>query len=480
MNKTGGPGQLIVVSNRLPVTVRPAHEATRLQNSDGGLVKALAPILRQTGGCWVGWIGCDHDEALAASLTSLHENYSLQPVCLTSAEKASYYDGFSNEVVWPLFHGLPSRCRFSSEYWCGYRSANRKFADAVERVARAEDVIWVHDYHLMMQAEILRTRRLGSHLAYFHHIPFPAPDVFEKLPWRNEILQALMHFHSIGFQTSRDQNNFVACLRRCLPGLRVSHAGNRVTVARDGLSATIGTYPISVDYESISAEGSESSTVDLAEMIRTRLGGTRVILGVDRLDYTKGIPERLTAFQTLLERYPELRGGVTFLQFVVPSRETIQEYKELKVRIEILVSEINGQYSIPGWVPVHYFYRSVVHSELIALYRAADVALVTPLKDGMNLIAKEFCASRADSQGVLVLSEFAGAADELKCGALLLNPYDAESVASALRKALQMSAHEQRSRMNAMRSHIRAHDVFEWARSFKIYDRLAVTEAACG
>ena len=473
-------GQLIVVSNRLPVTVRRTHAATSLQSSDGGLVSALVPILRQTGGCWVGWTGCDHDKEFAASLTSFHENYSLQPVCLTDAEKASYYVGFSNEVVWPLFHGLPSRCRFNAEYWNGYRSANNKFADAVERVAGADDVIWVHDYHLMMQAEILKARRLGGHLAYFHHIPFPAPDVFEKLPWRNEILQALLHFHSIGFQTSRDRNNFVACLRRCLAGLRVSHAGNRVVVERNGLSSIIGTYPISVDFESLAREASEPSTVGLAEMIRTKLGGTRVILGVDRLDYTKGIPERLTAFQTLLERYPDLHGHVTFMQFVVPSREEIPEYKELKLHVEMLVSKINGQYSIPGWVPVHYFYRSVARSELIALYCAADVALVTPLKDGMNLIAKEFCASRADSQGVLVLSEFAGAADELKCGALLLNPYDAESVASALRKALRMSAHEQRSRMNAMRSYIRAHDVFEWARSFKIYDKLVVTEAACG
>jgi trehalose 6-phosphate synthase len=390
------------------------------------------------------------------------KTYSLQPVFLTAAEKASFYHGFSNEIIWPLFHGLPSRCRFSSEYWNGYSSANEKFAAAVERIAQPHDFIWVHDYHLMMQAQVLRARGMRQHLAYFQHIPFPAPDVFEHLPWREEILRALMQFDSIGFQTGRDRNNFVACLTRWLPEL-------------EGQDAITGTYPISVDFESLSTEASQRLVSASAESVRRKLGTTRMILGIDRLDYTKGIPERLCAFQTLLERRPEWRGKVTFLQFVVPSREAIPEYKELRKRIENSVSKINGQHSIPGWVPVHYFYRSIAHEDLMTLYRAADVALVTPLKDGMNLVAKEFCAARPDLQGVLILSEFAGAADELKCGALIVNPHDAESLASALQTAFQMPEHERRTRMQAMRSHIRTHDVFYWANSFKIFDKLAST-----
>jgi alpha,alpha-trehalose-phosphate synthase [UDP-forming] len=462
--------RLIVVSNRLPITVESSNGALQVHQSDGGLVNALVPILERTGGCWIGWTGGDDGENRNPIFTSAGETYAVEPVFLTAAEKSAYYDGFSNEIVWPLFHGLPSRCRFSSAYWNGYCIANGRFADVVQRVAQCNDFVWVHDYHLMILAGALRNRGLEQRLGYFHHIPFPSPDIFETLPWRENVLNGLLQFNSIGFQTENDRNNFLACLKRYLPNVRISDIGNGVLARNQAACTKIGVYPISVDYETLAAESSQPSISALAKTIRSRLGDTRILLGVDRLDYTKGIPERLASFQTVLSRNPELCGKVALLQFVVPSREDIPEYTNLKLRIETLASKINGQYGVPGWTPVQYFHRSVPRNELIALYRLADAALVTPLKDGMNLVAKEFCAARIDSKGVLVLSEFAGAAEELKCGALLVNPHDTDVVAAVIRNALQMREREQRVRMDAMRSHIRTHNVFAWARSFDIDD----------
>ncbi len=460
------PGRLILVSNRLPVRTERIEGENRLHHSSGGLVPALVPILRENGGCWVGWTGTDYDETVSDLVKRSVQDYALEPVFLTPHEEVGYYRGFSNEILWPLFHNLPSRCHFSASYWNAYCQVNEKFADVVDRISQQNDFIWVHDYHLILQARALRGRGLGQHVAYFHHVPFPAPDTFEILPWRNEILESLMHFNTVGFQTLRDRNNFIECLRHFMPGVRVRHdTAETATVSADDQCATVGAYPISINYEDF-ASAADPAVTAMARTIRNRLGDVRLILGVDRLDYTKGIPERLIAFQELLEQHPELRGRVTMLQIAVPSREDIPEYIQLKLRIETAVGKINGQYGVPGWIPVQYFHRSISRAELIAFYRAADVALVTPLKDGMNLIAKEFCASRTDSQGVLILSEFAGAAEELKCGALLVNPYHAELVAEVILRALRMSEAEQRMRMNALRSQIELYDVFRWARSF--------------
>jgi len=462
-----GHGRLVVVSNRLPIRIETTETGKRVYPSCGGLVSALVPILRESGGCWVGWTGTDYDETLPELFRGQcqDQQFSFEPVFLTAAERSHYYRGFSNEIIWPLFHDLPSRCQFNPAHWNVYDKVNGKFADAVERVAEIDDVIWVHDYHLMLLAGVLRARGLRHRLAYFHHIPFPSPDIFEMLPWRVEVLRALMNFNILGFQSQRDQRNFVACLRRCLPAVRISQRGEAFLARTENLSATIGTYPIGIDYEGFAAEASDSAVVSAADMIQRKLG-TRMILGIDRLDYTKGIPERLIAFQTLLEINPGLRGQITMAQIVVPSREDIPEYEQLRLRIETLISKINGEYGNPGWVPIHYFYRSLSKSELIAFYRAADIALVTPLKDGMNLVAKEFCACRVDNTGVLVLSEFAGAADKLKCGALLVNPHDTDKVAAVLETALRMREFEQYTRMHNMRSQVRRHDVFRWSRSF--------------
>jgi alpha,alpha-trehalose-phosphate synthase [UDP-forming] len=461
-----GQRRLVVVSNRLPVTIEAAEDQNRLRPSCGGLVSALIPILDRSGGCWVGWTGTDQSDLVAASVSDwcAEKNYSFAPVFLNAAERSDYYHGFSNEIIWPLFHGLTSRCQFSSRYWNAYTRVNEKFSAAVSRIAKAGDFIWVHDYHLMLMAQSLRRRGLRHRLAYFHHIPFPCPDIFETLPWRKEVLRALMHFNVIGFQTARDRRNFIACLQHCLPGVRVSRTNqeDHLLVRAGSDYASVGTYPISIDYEAFAQVGLENT----GDSTASDLSGTRVVLGVDRLDYTKGIPERLMAFQELLKRRPELRGQVTMTQIVVPSRETIPEYRQLRLCIETMVSKINGEFSIPGWIPIHYYYRAFSRPELIRFYRAAHVAAVTPLRDGMNLVAKEFCASRVDKRGVLVLSEFAGAADELKDGALLVNPHDTEALAATFDVALQMEESEQGARMEAMQSHLRTHDVFRWSELF--------------
>lgn len=466
--------RLIVVSNRLPVTLANTPAGFVAQRSAGGLVSALLPVIGQNGGWWVGWTGTECDsptayhgavrEALAACSPELPAG-SLVPLFLTENEKECFYRGCANEIIWPLFHDLTSRCVFNPAYWSTYCAVNDKFAAAVASVSHANDVVWVHDYHLMMLAEALVRRELRLRLAYFHHIPFPSPDIFEKLPWRKEILRGLLQFHTLGFQTKRDRNNFLDCVRRGLGEVKQAELGSKVLVQAEGRSAFVGAYPISIDFQQFSAEATHPSVALAAQAIRQRHGGAGLILGVDRLDYTKGIVERMQAFELLLSSHPELRGRVTLAQITVPSREDIPEYQRLKSSIEEIVGRINAVYGTADWVPVNHIYGSVSRRELLAWYRAAAVALVTPLNDGMNLVAKEFCASRVDEAGSLVLSEFAGAAQELSQGALLVNPYDSEGIVAAILQGLRMSLSEQRRRIKAMRAQVREHDVFRWADS---------------
>jgi trehalose 6-phosphate synthase len=451
-----GLANLVVVSNRLPITIEKSEGAVSLRKSTGGLVSALTPILENGGGTWVGWTGTEYDPQAVRLVERACQGrrYFFEPIFLTSAERSSFYHGFSNEILWPLFHGLSSRCQFDSSYWSVYCQANQKFAAAVEAVAQSESFVWVHDYHLMMLPRLIRAREMKQKLGYFHHIPFPPPDVFAALPWRAEILNALMACDIIGFQTQRDRRNFIECVREFLQLARIDNNVEKIIAC-----------PVSINFEEFAEAAMRPGIVAASASIKRQLR-TRLILGLDRLDYTKGITERLSAFQELLECNPNLHGKITMVQVVVPSREGLAEYEQLRLRIETLVSKINGRYSTPGWTAVQYFYRTIPRDELLAFYRAADVALITPLRDGMNLVAKEFCAARSDNAGVLVLSEFAGAADELKPGALIVNPYDTRAVASAIKQALCMNDREQAIRMERMRSHIRANDLFQWSRTF--------------
>jgi trehalose 6-phosphate synthase len=439
------------------------------KQGSGGLVTALAPVLSRRRGVWIGWPGTTGRADVEGALNRASDGtgYSLSPVMLTREEIDDYYYGFSNEIIWPLFHGFETRCRFRPAYWKRYLEVNEKFARSVKEHGLANDYVWVQDYHLMLVGHFLKSLGTNRHTGFFLHIPFPPVDTFMKLPWRSQLLEALLDYELLGFQTARDRRNFIRALNEVHDQeIRVRGRGTTISVSAGDGARRAGVFPISIDYGDFAGRAESETVSAKARHIRDSLGARHVVLGVDRLDYTKGIPERLEAFATLLRKHPGLRGKTVLVQVVVPSRQDVSEYRSLRSEIEQLVGKINGKYTSRGWVPVHFLYRSMERDELIAHYRAADIGLVTPLRDGMNLVAKEYCACSVEEDGVLVLSEFAGATAELQRGGLLVNPYDVEGTADALHDAVRMSTAERRQRMGRMRKTIRKRDIFRWTDSF--------------
>jgi alpha,alpha-trehalose-phosphate synthase [UDP-forming] len=462
--------RLVVVSNRLPFAFERDESGRWIgREGAGGLISALLPVLSDRGGVWIGWPGTaetgrDLEEAVAQA--GREAGYALRAVVLEAEEVNNFYHGFSNEVIWPLFHDLQSLCCFDPVYWRTYQQVNRKFAAAVLDSCGTEDFIWVHDYHLMNVALEAKAKGCGARIGFFLHIPFPSPDIYLKLPWRLPLLQALLEYDLIGLQTPRDRRNFVQCLRLLIGDVEVHGKGNVISVTHQAHTTRVGSFPISIDYAAFLHQAEAPGVAARAAEFHRLLPNRKLILGVDRLDYTKGIPQRLQSFRNALDRYPQLRERISLIQVVVPSRVDIPEYYDLKVQIEQLVGEINGSFMRPGgWVPVWYVYSSLTRNDLLAYYRAADIALITPLKDGMNLVAKEYCAC-SEENCVLILSEFAGAAQQLQRGALLVNPYDIEGVADAIYRAYVMSEEERRGRMRSMRRAVREYDIFWWLDAF--------------
>jgi trehalose 6-phosphate synthase len=468
--------RLIVVSNRLPLVFKKTAEGKwHAESGSGGLVSALVPVLRNRGGTWIGWPGSaepegemrgELDEALAEA--SSEAGYALKPVSLTAEDVRDFYLGFSNEVIWPLFHDLPSLCNFEPVYWHSYQSVNRKYAQAiVDNGVSDADFVWVHDYHLMNVALELRAKGCHARTGFFLHIPFPPPDLFLKMPWCAQVIAALLSFDLVGFQTLRDRRNFIGCVRALDSAVEIEGRGQMLTARVGRRVVRVGAFPISIDFAGYSKRASAPEVADKVAELRRLLPKRRLVLGIDRLDYTKGIPNRLRAFYSLMQRHPELRERISLIQVVVPSRVDIPSYHDLKTQIEQLVARINGEFQRPGgWVPVWYVYGSLTSLELLAYYRAADIALITPLKDGMNLVAKEYCACSIESDCSLILSKFAGAAAQLGEGSLLVNPFDIEGVADAIKQAYAMDPAERRARMRRMRHSIRRNDIYEWVNSF--------------
>jgi trehalose 6-phosphate synthase/phosphatase len=468
--------RLIVVSNRLPVVVsRSANGAYQSQPGSGGLVTALMPVLKDRGGLWIGWTGTNGTETteLKAHLQEVTEEfgYAFEPVGLREEEVKGFYQGFSNEIIWPLFHDLLGQCRFDPAYWRSYVQVNRRYARAIAAEATDGDLIWVHDYHLMRVATDLRASGVRNRLGFFLHIPFPAPDMFLRLPWRVEILRDLLNYDLIGFQTLRDRRHFVQCLRT-LYNVKVSGKGQvqdfEISEKSGGRTRRlrVGAFPISIDYREFAGRAASTDIESQVAELKQATHGRQIISSVDRLDYTKGILAKLEGFRMALHRFPELiERAVLHLQ-VVPSRESIPGYRQLRLEIERTVSEINGRFTRPGRIPIHYYYQSLQRDALVAHYRAADVMLVTPFKDGMNLVAKEYCSCQTENDGVLVLSEFAGAAAELQRGALLVNPYDVEGMAAKIQQAIEMPAKERKERMMVLRKRIRRNDIFHWVNAY--------------
>lgn len=464
-------GRLVIVSNRLPIVVSKVDGQLQATSGSGGLVTALAPVLKNRGGLWVGWPGIvdGQDQEMMVDLLK-KENRStgffLHPIFLTEEEVKFYYEGFSNEIIWPLFHDLPSECHFDPRFWNAVQAVNEKFAQEIANKLQPNDFIWIHDYHLIFVGQELRKRNVQEKIGYFLHIPFPSPDVFLKLPWRFQVLRALLEYDLIGFQTLRDQRNFIQCVKKLLPDVNTAHQKHIQLCKTPSRIVRVGAFPISIDYQEFSQAAAGSAVINQAWLDLERLKGQKMIFSCDRLDISKGIPYRLEAIRYLLKKHPELCGKVTFLQIVIPSRTEIPEYQNLKNEIDRLVGEINSQFTTTGWVPIHYFFRSISRKELLSFYRISEAALITPVKDGMNLVAKEYVASNVDENGVLILSEFAGAAVQFQYDALLINPYDVEGVADTIYTALTLPPAECQRRMHKMRRSVQRSDVFCWVHAF--------------
>jgi trehalose 6-phosphate synthase/phosphatase len=457
---SNGEGRLIVVSNRLPVTVRVGHGTPELVPSVGGLATGLGGPHGRTGGLWLGWPG-DLSRLTPEAREEVERELAekrLVPVELTQGEVARYYEGFSNGVLWPLFHYLVDRVPADGSGFGTYRRVNERFAEAAARVYRPGDLVWIHDYQLLLVPRLLRERLPGARIGFFLHIPFPAHEVFRLLPWREPILEGLLGADLVGFHTEAYARHFRESAQRLL-GARLE--GERL-VHRER-TAAVEAFPMGIDFGRFDSLGRDPAVIAEAEGLRR--GGVKLLVGVDRLDYTKGLPRRMVAFETLLQREPALRGKVRLLQVAVPSREKVEAYREYRRRVDEAVGRINGTFGTASWVPVHTLYRTFGERQLAAMYRAADVMLVTPVRDGMNLVAKEFVATRADGDGVLLLSEFAGAAERLS-GAVQVNPYDVPGTAATIAAALGMAEGERRRRMALLREEVRRSNVHAWAETF--------------
>ena len=463
--------RLIIVSNRLPFALDSAGEDLwTVTPAVGGLVSAVEPVLCERGGTWIGWPGiADKIPEGPLAEATRDAGYNVVPVALSESERDEFYYGYSNEVIWPLFHDLQNFCNFEPAYWQAYKQVNERYADAIIRNAQPDDFIWVHDYHLMYVAQALRERSTSqslSRLTFFLHIPFPPYDIFAKLPQQRRLVGALLQFDLLGFQARRDVRNFLQCVRRVMPDAKVLSRGESHVIQFEQRRIRVEHFPIGIDFEAFENGAKSEAVAERSQHLRANFPDCQLILGSDRLDYSKGIPERLRAFGNALERYPEIRGHVVLIQIVVPSRAEIPRYHEFKGRIDRLVGDINGHFSTSTWTPVQYRFRGLYREDLLAHYRASDIAFITPLKDGMNLVAKEYCACRTDENGALILSQFAGAAEQLKPDALLVNPYDVEQMADTILTAFRMNQTERSARMKRMRRNVRRENVFWWVDSF--------------
>ena len=470
-NKSRGTQRIIMVSNRLPFSIEQTDGRIEFRDSAGGVATGLKSLLESMPGVlpfepdymWVGWPGAtvsdEHRDEVRSTARSAFRSH---PVFLSEEDFDNFYQGFCNKTIWPLFHYFPSNAEYDESYWRQYQRVNKVFSDTLLKIIRQDDLVWIHDYHLMLLPDLLRKAAPKIRIGFFLHIPFPQFEIYRLLPalWRREILDGLLGADLIGFHTHDYAKYFLGCVQRIL-----GYKQKIADVILDRRTVRVATYPMGIDYQKFHEAARSAEVLKEIASFKEPFGDSKIILSVDRQDYSKGIIHRLQGFETLLEKHPQWRGKVTFLMLVVPSRIGIQDYEGTKNHIEELVGRINGKFGAINWSPIIYQYRSVPFETLVAWYAMSDVALVTPLRDGMNLVAKEYIASRTDKTGVLILSEMAGSAKELT-DAIMINPNHREEIAEALRQALAMPRHEQIERNRFMQTKLRRHTVGRWAMTF--------------
>jgi trehalose 6-phosphate synthase/phosphatase len=462
--------RLIIASNRLPVKISKQDNEMLVTPSEGGLATGLKSYHKGNNSVWIGWPGViPENKKEKDTVSNLLQKEQCLPVFLTEELIENYYDGFSNATLWPLFHYFTEYTDFSDKYWQAYKKVNELFADAIIENANEGDNVWVHDYQLLLLPNILRERRPDLSIGFFLHIPFPSYELIRVLPWREEITNGILGADLIGFHTYDYARHFISSVKRLL-GYDVEF--NQIKL--ENRQVFIDVFPMGIDYEKFEKQALEVQSKPIQErskehqdIDRFLLSGRnrKLILSIDRLDYTKGIPERLKAFRYFLQKYPEYREQVSLIMLTVPSRTDVEQYQNLKNEVDVLVGNINGEFGTLNWNPVIYFYRSVPFESLIELYSSADIALLTPLRDGMNLVAKEYLASKVNHKGVLILSEMAGASKELG-EALSVNPNNIEDTANAIYKALTKTDDEREKSIRAMQKRIKRYDIHKWASEF--------------
>ncbi|UII75477.1 bifunctional alpha,alpha-trehalose-phosphate synthase (UDP-forming)/trehalose-phosphatase [Flagellimonas sp. HMM57] len=463
-------GKTIIISNRLPVQLQISNGSINATPSVGGLATGMKSVHSGGESLWIGWSGLTDEEtpvALENEIDKALEKHSCAKVKLTENEIEGFYFGFSNRTVWPLFHYFSEYTEFELEFWNTYKSVNQKFADAIIEKSNEDDTIWVHDYQLMLVPQMVREKRPNTSIGFFLHIPFPSYEIFRTLPWREEVLEGLLGSDLIGFHTYDYERHFLSSVRRLL-GLDVSfndvYLENRVI--------KVDSFPMGIDYKKFANAAKKHDSNGFDSDLQKKLNshkesapGTKLILSIDRLDYSKGIAKRINAFEYFLTKYPEYKEKVRLIILAVPSRSNVPQYQLLKREIDELVGRINGELSTVNWTPIWYFYRSLPFENLIDLYASSDIAWLTPLRDGMNLVAKEYIATRTDKTGVLILSEMAGSANEMN-EALLINPNNFEQQADTLVTALKMPKEEQISRNTFLQKRLERYNVEVWANEF--------------
>lgn len=457
----GSPQRVVLVSNRLPPTEDLIGDSDVARRQVSGLVSAIRPALGDTGSMWFGWSGKTASTAATADVAvSDFGSRRLVALDLPGRDAGLYYTSFSNRTLWPLLHNFPDRIVVRSDAYAAYRRVNRRFAESLMPELRPDDMLWVHDFHLFPLGAELRQLGWEGRIGFFLHVPFPSVDTFSILPWARELLEDLLVYDLVGLQTRSHARNLMSTLVEELRGAQIGDAfvyGSR--------RCRIGVYPVGTDPEVFRQLGAARPHTRAVAGLRRLFPDQKLVLGVDRLDYTKGVPERLATFERLLERRPSLRGKVGLVQISVPSRERVPEYASEKRRTDEIVGRINGRFSRGQWIPVNFLYRSFTQRELAGFYSEADVCLVTPVRDGMNLIAKEYVASRGDNPGVLVLSKFCGAAETMT-DALVVNPYDVRGTADAIHRGIVMSDRERERRWSPLADEVRTNTAATWAESF--------------